>query len=180
MARSYELDQLSLVKIGQGFAHIGGKRRNVGVVFEDPFLFSDSLTGNIAFVSISTGGTHACGTAASGNAYCWGNDGSGQLGDGKTATSLIPTAVSTNVQFIAVSAGSSHTCALTSAGAAYCWGKNQAGQLGNGNLADLSAGNDHTCGVTHAGVAYCWGLNSSGQLGDGTHNNSSVPVPVTK
>ena len=33
VARSCELDQLSLVKIGQGFAHIGGKRRNVGVVF---------------------------------------------------------------------------------------------------------------------------------------------------
>ena len=31
--QSCKLDQFALVKIGNGFAHIGSKRRNVGVVF---------------------------------------------------------------------------------------------------------------------------------------------------
>jgi alpha-tubulin suppressor-like RCC1 family protein len=42
------------------------------------------VTGGLRFATASTGavGDHSCGVTASGKAYCWGNNASGQIGDG--------------------------------------------------------------------------------------------------
>jgi alpha-tubulin suppressor-like RCC1 family protein len=45
------------------------------------------------FVALSAGGSHTCGIATDGLAYCWGNNNGGQLGDGTTASSSAPVAV---------------------------------------------------------------------------------------
>jgi hypothetical protein len=84
--------------------------------------------------TISAGGHHSCGLDASGNAYCWGWNSAGQLGNGSTASSNTPVAVSmpAKVRFASISAGAQHTVALTSTGAAYAWGFNERGQLGDG------------------------------------------------
>jgi alpha-tubulin suppressor-like RCC1 family protein len=50
--------------------------------------------GGIRFRSITAGGQHACGIAVDdGLAYCWGANGSGQLGDGTLGSSSVPVAV---------------------------------------------------------------------------------------
>jgi alpha-tubulin suppressor-like RCC1 family protein len=81
---------------------------------------------------------HTCGLTSAGAAYCWGDNSSGQLGDGSTTSRSTPIPVSGGLSFSAIIAGSLHSCALTSAGAAYCWGWNFYGQLGDGSTADSS------------------------------------------
>jgi len=151
--------------------------------------------------NVSVGSSYAC-AVAGGQAYCWGLDTNGQLGDGGSSYSSTPVAVNTsgvlNGQTVtAISAGTTHTCAVAG-GKAYCWGQNPYGELGNGTtsdssvpvavtasgalngkfVTDISAGGNHTCAIA-SGQVYCWGLNSYGQLGNNSVTNSSVPVAVS-
>ncbi len=146
------------------------------------------------FAAVSAGENHTCGVTSSGSAYCWGFNGSGELGDGTTISRTTPVAVPGGLTFEAVSAWFYHTCGVTSSGSAYCWGYNASGQLGDGTTTSrttpvvvsggftfeaVSAGWGHTCGVTSSGSAYCWGDNGYGQLGDGTTSSSYTPVRVS-
>lgn len=151
----------------------------------------------VAFDTMDGGSTHACGLDTSGQAYCWGRNSFGQLGDSTAANSSVPVAVyQPGLAFDRITAGGAHTCALNSSDQAYCWGHNADGRLGDsttvlplrpvavlplGGVAfvQLDAGNAHTCGVNASGQAYCWGGNTSGQVGDSTINNTRItPTPV--
>jgi len=152
------------------------------------------VTGGHTFTAVDAGSSHSCGVTSGGVAYCWGNNQSGQLGDGSTMRRAAPVAVS-GLALASITAGTDHTCGLTTAGAAYCWGNNQAGALGNGSttlsptpvavvggltFASLSAGSGQTCGSTTDGVEYCWGSNAGGKLGDGTTiATRPTPAPIT-
>jgi alpha-tubulin suppressor-like RCC1 family protein len=54
------------------------------------------VSGGLTFASVSAGHGHVCGVTTSGwSAYCWGNNTSGQLGNGTIfVNSLVPTRVS--------------------------------------------------------------------------------------
>lgn len=52
-----------------------------------------ATTGNLVFRSISTGNYHVCGMAGGNVAYCWGDGGQGQLGNGSTNLSASPVKV---------------------------------------------------------------------------------------
>ncbi len=149
--------------------------------------------------SVESGGRHTCVLTALGEVQCWGENGSGQLGDGSTVDRPTPLFVQsadgarlTGMQ--ALAAGSSHTCALTGDGGVLCWGNNSSGQLGDGTTTvsalpvavqidgaplvgatALAAGRFHTCALVGGAVA-CWGANFFGQLGDGSTTNTAVPV----
>lgn len=79
---------------------------------------------------------HSCAVTAAGQALCWGNNDSGQLGDGNSVTRLMPVEAGTNLTRLpgAIAAGNSHTCALNVAGEPLCWGDNQFGQLGDSSV----------------------------------------------
>src|SRR2546426_940676 len=81
----------------------------------------------LTFATVSGGGDHTCGVTTGGAAYCWGNNGFGQLGTGTTTNSATPVAVAGALTFAAVSASTgSFTCGLT-VGAACCWGYSKVG-----------------------------------------------------
>lgn len=134
---------------------------------------------------------HTCGLRPDGTADCWGENVSGELGDGTTSPHDAPIAIAGGLKFISVSSGDYHSCGLTAAGQAYCWGNNAQGELGTGTTTDskipvavsgsltftqLGAGGDHTCGLTADGVVYCWG--QAGYVGDGANVNRTVPTKV--
>src|ERR1039457_593937 len=96
---------------------------------------------------ITAGSFHSC-AIESGKAYCWGDNGSGQLGNGSTVGSSVPVAVDTS------------------------------GVLAGQVLTPITAGEYDTCGPDASGAAYCWGYNADGELGDGKAGDSSVPVAV--
>src|SRR6266571_2123342 len=148
------------------------------------------------FGLVSGGFQHTCGILGSGAAYCWGFNGSLQLGTGAANDrDTLPRLVAGGLVFAHIDAGQGHTCGITRAGAAYCWGSgSNDGALGNDTVdvspvpvpvdgglkfKAITLGRTHTCGLTTAGAAYCWGNNDFGALGTGdTSSRSSHPVPA--
>jgi alpha-tubulin suppressor-like RCC1 family protein len=161
-----------------------------------------AVSGTIKFSSIVTGGIHTCGLSVNGNAYCWGDNFAGRLGDGTTSSFNVPVAVAAPTtgpeNYSSISTSNGHTCVISLDNDAYCWGDNGSGRLGNGTTANsnvpvkvsdpiassvtyssISAGYSHTCAVSTANIAYCWGLNIAGQLGNTSNTDSSIPVLVS-
>jgi alpha-tubulin suppressor-like RCC1 family protein len=155
-----------------------------------------ALSAGVKFASISAGGStnlgHTCAVASSGAVFCWGQNGSGQLGRGSFVGSTLPVQVAGTLNFQSVTTGTGHSCGLTSERIAYCWGagsligdgassaKNSPSAVSGGlRFKQISAGGSHTCAVTPEGTAHCWGTNTSGQLGNGSNTASLVPVQVT-
>jgi alpha-tubulin suppressor-like RCC1 family protein len=137
--------------------------------------------------SVSAGGETACAILASGAVECWGDNTSGQIGDGTTNYANVPVSVvGLPAAAAEISSGYQHTCVVTVNGAALCWGNNSFGQLGDGSatnsstpvaveslqsgVTSITASGDNTCAITTTGGAKCWGGYSGGQLG-------SVPDP---
>lgn len=150
-----------------------------------------AVPAGVSFVSVQAGVRHTCGIASSGAAYCWGEGGEGQLGNGTNSESRVPTQVASASVLVQISAGNEFTCALTDGGEAYCWGRGWDGQLGD-NAASSSASpvavagghlfsqvhagmGNSTCGIKSSGAAYCWGAGWSGQLGNGIYDRQTTP-----
>jgi alpha-tubulin suppressor-like RCC1 family protein len=88
------------------------------------------------YASIASGVSHMCGLAPGGAAWCWGDNGAGQLGDGSLVGQRgVPVAVSGGHLWTQISAGGAHTCGV-SMGEAWCWGATHLGQSGESILGE--------------------------------------------
>ena len=163
---------------------------------------------SLRFSSISAGFSQTCGISTNHNAYCWGDNQNGALGNGTDPLSYtnIPVAVAAPkgeniLKFSSItSGGTGHfTCGLTITGKAYCWGNNRYGELGNNSTADanipvpvatpkaekvlrflsISAGGAQTCALTSSGEAYCWGQVFYESRGVVGVGTSRIPIKIT-
>lgn len=75
-------------------------------------------------------GGHTCGLTSSGEAWCWGDNEVGAVGDGTTGGRRMPVLVAGGHRFTSISAGLRHTCGRRIDGTVYCWGSGRTGQLG--------------------------------------------------
>ena len=85
-------------------------------------------------VMLAAGAYHTCALLKGGQAACWGDNQSGQLGDGTRVPRTTPTPTKKLAgTAVFLTAGDFHTCALLKEETYACWGANRAGQLGTGN-----------------------------------------------
>jgi alpha-tubulin suppressor-like RCC1 family protein/uncharacterized ParB-like nuclease family protein len=152
-------------------------------------------TGRTA-TAITAGTFHTCAILDNSQITCWGNNGSGQLGNGNNTNTTTPGApinLGTGRTATAITAGTSHTCAILDNSTVKCWGSNSGGQLGNGNntktnkpgntidlgtgrtAVKITAGGDNTCVILDNGTVKCWGYNYRGQLGNGNTTDTNTP-----
>jgi len=153
-----------------------------------------SQTG-ITFTYITVGCEQVCAIDTLGDAYCWGDNSRGQLGDGTNTNSSIPKLVSGGHKFISIEAGNLYTCGIDTSHQAWCWGYNSVGQLGNNsttasstpvqvsninNVVSISLGGGFTTlAIDSSGQAWAWGNNNEGQFGNNTeYTTSNIPVQV--
>ena len=135
---------------------------------------------------------------ADGTLWTWGNNVSGQLGNGTFTHANTPQPIQTNVTWQAVAAGRHHTAALRVVGTLWAWGRNNYGELGNGTFVTTNTpqpiqtnvtwqtvaaggntfGRGQTVALRADGTLWTWGSNDFGQLGNGTLMNTNTPQPI--
>ncbi|MDY0140107.1 MAG: hypothetical protein RBR50_10435, partial [Candidatus Izemoplasmatales bacterium] len=138
--------------------------------------------------------------------FTWGDNSSGQLGDGTITNRYNPTDItsmfnlSINERVTYISIGNVHSAAITNEGRLFTWGNNAYGQLGDGTnnlrvkpyditenlnlnldeeILGLDLGKNNNILFTSENRVFVWGLNNYGQLGNGTVTNKSTPVDIT-
>jgi len=84
-------------------------------------------------MSIAAGADHSC-TVMGSKVWCWGGNGTGQLGDGGTLDANFAVEAKNITNGARVFAGSGFTCAIMSDKTSRCWGNNTSGQVGIGFL----------------------------------------------
>lgn len=133
--------------------------------------------------------------------YDWGYNASGQLGNGTTANSDVPVAVSLPGPVSQVFQGGSlgnngQTVVILADHSVWAWGNNAWGQLGTGDkvnsstpvsvdvpsgvrFVEVSSGGSSSYAIDTHGRAWAWGNNRSGQLGLGPGvSTESVPTAL--
>ncbi|WP_232350340.1 InlB B-repeat-containing protein [Bifidobacterium sp. W8112] len=104
---------------------------------------------DFTYVQVSAGWYHSLALGSDGNAYAWGYNGNGQLGNGTGTQRNTPVRVKTpdrntypdlptDFTYLQVSAGCTHSLAVGSDGYAYAWGNNSDGQLGKNTTRNSS------------------------------------------
>ncbi len=151
------------------------------------------ICGGINFCKIDSGAYRtACGINNTGQAYCWGDNFYGQVGDLSVVCRCTPVAVCGTFTFCEITTGQRGTFALNHLKLAYAWGQDT--YLGiNSNVACKSSPvavccnfsynviqtyMDHTCAIRTTGQAYCWGRSNEGQCGQNQTLAGNILTPT--
>jgi alpha-tubulin suppressor-like RCC1 family protein len=95
-------------------------------------------------------GNHSAAYTSLGRVFVWGQNTSGQLGDGTEIDRSVPTDITSSFAFQT-----------------------------NETIVDLQLGNNHKMLWTSLGRVFAWGLNANGQLGNNTTITATTPIEIT-
>jgi len=129
--------------------------------------------------AVAAGAKHTCALLSDGSVSCWGDDSSGQVGNGLTLGDVTAPSPTLSVPGFAtaIAAGDAHTCAVMASAKVSCWGSDSSGQIGNGasSTTDITSpspaltlpvtsgakaialGANHSCAVLMTSEVSCWG-----------------------
>jgi alpha-tubulin suppressor-like RCC1 family protein/uncharacterized membrane protein len=151
-----------------------------------------SLSGVIEIASGVS--VHTCAVLNTGNVKCWGDNSTGNLGNGNNTNSSTPVSASIVTSTVTKLALGGSSCALLSSGGVQCWGSNTYAQYGDNSptsdlaihnvnglssgVIDISSQRDGACALLDDGSVKCWGLGRYGNLGNGGYDQTYTPVSV--
>ncbi|WP_243836907.1 RCC1 domain-containing protein [Paenarthrobacter nitroguajacolicus] len=145
-------------------------------------------------VAVAAGHASAYALKSDGTVWAWGDNTSGQLGEGSLTSRSTPTRALALANVKAIAGGSARNgYALLHDGTVWSWGDNEFGQLGDGTTAwrsvpsevpglsdvtSISAGYWTAYAVKADGTAWGYGANTHGQMGLGFATQDRVLLPV--
>ena len=154
------------------------------------------VLGGRKWLMVAPGNQMTCGIDVNNDAYCWGYNIYGSLGDGTTTTETVstPRAVTGTHKFRYIETATLAACGITTADDLYCWGANDNYELGQGNTTNTGTpqlvsalGKVDQVSVTANGACairqsdnriYCWGYNQWMKMGTGAAIDTNVTTPT--
>lgn len=150
----------------------------------------------VNIVSVDIGIRSAAAIDEKGTLWMWGENTSGQVGNGTTAYVASPVRVMSGVA--SVSTGNAHTAAVDQSGSLWMWGYNSGGCFGTtlvneggytvsrsdtpvkvrNGVKSVAAGIDFTMILDTDGSLWMCGYNFYGEIGNGTVDSGKHPEPV--
>lgn len=119
--------------------------------------------------------------------YCWGDNSSGQYGDGLATSYAEPHLVQDGFEFSALAIGGTFGCGIDRLASVWCWTKEPIDGIGSfpgsasglpdfimRGMSRLDAGTDFICGVSTKQRLACAGENAYGQLGSSVGAGGAV------
>ena len=161
-----------------------------------------------ALPTLDAGWGHNVAVTASAQAWAWGDNDLGKLGNGSTTSSSIPVRAGELATVVAVAAGANVSVALLADGSVWTWGHGPALGVssapatcaspsfvspdpwyepcaktpvrvpGIAGARGVAAGGGHVLVLMGDGTVRAWGDNAMGQLGNGTTADAATPVVV--
>jgi alpha-tubulin suppressor-like RCC1 family protein len=193
-----ELFNLATNISGSSFGWGDNSFGNLGINNQLTRFTPTSILGSTkTFCHISTGitGRHSVAIDKNGQAWGWGNNSQGQIGNNSTINRSTPVSVAGGVKtFCKISAGANYTLAIDKNGRAWGWGNNSLGRLGDTSITarctpvsvagavktfcQITAGGGTSHVIDKNGRAWGWGENGVGQIGDNSITSRTTPVSV--
>lgn len=161
--------------------------------FAGPSATMALVTGGHVFTSFTPSASeHQCGLVGT-QAFCWGRNTFGEVGDNSTTDRPQPVAVAGGLAFQSIAVSSGTTCGLTTSSQLYCWGWAAGGLMADGDagtirtvptlintgghvFTQVAANMDFACGVDAGAALYCWGATPSGTFLTATAVTSPAPL----
>jgi alpha-tubulin suppressor-like RCC1 family protein/phosphodiesterase/alkaline phosphatase D-like protein len=169
---------------------------------EASFLLPVAASGLSEVTAVAAGEWHSLALLSNGTVEAWGENETGELGDGTTTNKDVPVQVGGLSEVTAIAAGEKDSFALLKNGTVMAWGYNGY-RLGIGlggpencpgpgscsrkpvlisglqEVTAIATGGDHSLALLKNGTVMAWGRGQLGELGDGSTELSAVPVAVT-
>lgn len=189
---SFDLNELNPVVTGS--VNEGAKSISLTVPYGTPLSALKPTISVYGVSQLTSGSYSAYALKTDGSVWSWGYNGYGQLGNGTTTNSSLPTMLASLTGVSALSGGYYTSYALKSDGTVWAWGRNDFGQIGDGsisqrntptavsvltNITAVSGGYGAAYARRSDGTLWAWGANGAGQLGDNSTATSSIPVQVS-